>query len=525
MMLAKRMLPGALMLSVGPSMSLSTTPQGVVRSTGKWSQIVAIGDIHGDSRALESCLRAASVVDAAGQWIGDAGTLVMQCGDVMHRGHEEWACLKRLVALKKEARASGSDVAMILGNHDNVHHHMMHQEYQLEPQGRTWEAALDIKLDLFPEDERDVDVVANEALGDGGGVRAAIVDLCGATPVCRIEGDTVFVHAALDFRDQDNNMKVRGLDARGHVDVVNDAIRAKLRGQEYDELNRLKTMDTDVQAQYLGLRAWNELKNMDTDAQAQCYSSPYWKERAWRFDADCRLLSCSCTDSRAYCNPRSDHHTVAVLDDLDCNRVVAGHNVRATGIHAFCDGRVYEIDTGMSRFVSDGPKQALVLREGHTPTIVEECKPESLLYDLRNNAPPSVMITRILRDFVHDHYTNPLSRAIPDHWPGSRPIDCVNVTIAFPSSSSDLGVSRSCGEEELVTIEVPATSDLGNVARISERRGISASDIGVSLLRIWNSRKEDGWWKQREAIQEIAKHDLVPYGHKLRDAIERYLGK
>ena len=162
----------------------------------------------------------------------------------------------------------------------------------------------------------------------------------------------------------------------------------------------------------------------------------------------------------------------------------------------------------MSRFVVDGPNQALVLREGHTPTIVDECKPGSLLYDLRNDAPsPSVMITRILWDFVQDHYTNPLSRAIPSHWPGSQPIDCVNVTIAFPSSSSSSS-SSSSKEDHPVTVEVPATSTLG---KEGHARDISAADIGGGLLSIWNLRDEKGWWHQRSAIQEAAMHDPPSY--------------
>lgn len=52
-----------------------------------------------------------------------------------------------------------------------------------------------------------------------------------------------------------------------------------------------------------------------------------------------------------------------VLKALEAERMVVGHTVQEGGINAACEGRVYRIDVGLSRFYG-GPMQVLALREG-----------------------------------------------------------------------------------------------------------------------------------------------------------------
>lgn len=89
-------------------------------------RIVVIGDIHGDLKALVRSLRLARVINRSRNWIGGATHLV-QVGDLLDRGgrpatsgdeKSEHKILKMLFRLQREARASGGDVHILLGNHE-----------------------------------------------------------------------------------------------------------------------------------------------------------------------------------------------------------------------------------------------------------------------------------------------------------------------------------------------------------------------------------------------------------------------
>jgi hypothetical protein len=91
-------------------------------------RIIAIGDIHGDFRALLQCLRAARVIDNQRNWIGGK-TVVVQLGDqidsrcradfceVDTKG-DELEILYFLDKLHKEAEKVGGAVYGLLGNHE-----------------------------------------------------------------------------------------------------------------------------------------------------------------------------------------------------------------------------------------------------------------------------------------------------------------------------------------------------------------------------------------------------------------------
>lgn len=68
-------------------------------------RVVAIGDIHGDCRALARVLRLAGLMQD-GHWSGGSDVLV-QIGDVLDRGDEELECMQLLALLKREASESG----------------------------------------------------------------------------------------------------------------------------------------------------------------------------------------------------------------------------------------------------------------------------------------------------------------------------------------------------------------------------------------------------------------------------------
>ncbi|KAJ8611938.1 hypothetical protein CTAYLR_004369 [Chrysophaeum taylorii] len=289
----------------------------VVSSTGRWSRIVAIGDIHGDKLALEECLRVAKVVDASGRWTGESGTLVLSLGDILDRGHEDWQCLKLLHRLKNEARASQSDVGMVLGNHEleNVRNPRIGDAFV------SYEAALDVQRELFPLD--DPLEARKKAFAPGGPAASVLADLCGETPIVRIEGDTVFVHAAIDLGDS------------GEI-------------AEFIQVQRGMRGATDIRVQDLldTSSLENVIRTVNSCARdLLCADSVQERDRPRYMD-----------DGRGCADPRAADPQI-----LGCNRVVAGHNIQFYGINNNIGGTIYRIDTGMSRFVINGQIAVLEL--------------------------------------------------------------------------------------------------------------------------------------------------------------------
>ena len=80
-------------------------------------RIVAIGDLHGDNDAWLAIARAARVIDAKGRWTGGNTTLV-QMGDVVDRGPDSLKIIHHIQKLQREAPKRGGKVIALLGNHE-----------------------------------------------------------------------------------------------------------------------------------------------------------------------------------------------------------------------------------------------------------------------------------------------------------------------------------------------------------------------------------------------------------------------
>jgi calcineurin-like phosphoesterase family protein len=80
-------------------------------------RIVAIGDLHGDHDAWKAIARAAGLVDAKGKWVGGNATLV-QMGDIVDRGPDSLKIIHDLMGLQREAPKRGGKVIVLVGNHE-----------------------------------------------------------------------------------------------------------------------------------------------------------------------------------------------------------------------------------------------------------------------------------------------------------------------------------------------------------------------------------------------------------------------
>ena len=97
------------------------------------SKLIMVGDIHGDSKALISCLvDCAHVVNEEGQWIADPNTYIVFLGDLIDNyrpdlwdgwttsieSEEELAIMQILNELNLQAMRNRGQVIHLLGNHE-----------------------------------------------------------------------------------------------------------------------------------------------------------------------------------------------------------------------------------------------------------------------------------------------------------------------------------------------------------------------------------------------------------------------
>jgi len=80
-------------------------------------RIVAVGDLHGDFIAWRAIAAAAQLIDARGKWTG-GNTIFVQTGDVADRGPDTLGILNDLMRLQREAKRSGGQVIALVGNHE-----------------------------------------------------------------------------------------------------------------------------------------------------------------------------------------------------------------------------------------------------------------------------------------------------------------------------------------------------------------------------------------------------------------------
>src|SRR3989338_11421245 len=106
------MRPLALLLAA----ALLSVPAEPLTAQGA-ARIVGIGDIHGAIDEFKRILKVAGLADGTGRWTGGKATLI-QTGDYMDRGAGTREVLDLLMALEKQAKATGGRAVSLLGNHE-----------------------------------------------------------------------------------------------------------------------------------------------------------------------------------------------------------------------------------------------------------------------------------------------------------------------------------------------------------------------------------------------------------------------
>ncbi len=86
-----------------------------IDSTNK--RVFAIGDLHGDLNATIRILEGIGAINSDGHWIG-RNLIVVQLGDLIDRGTEDYEVLSLIERLENEAPDWGSQLVILNGNHE-----------------------------------------------------------------------------------------------------------------------------------------------------------------------------------------------------------------------------------------------------------------------------------------------------------------------------------------------------------------------------------------------------------------------
>lgn len=259
-------------------------------------RIVAIGDIHGDLKALRAALRLAGAIDSEDTWIGK-GLTVVQTGDQLDRGNQDREVLDVLEKLEDGAKAGGGALIVLNGNHELMNASFDFR-YVTRPSFASFKdftSRAGAATERVPEDER------GRAAAFAPGAPYAMKIAKHLTVA--LVGDSLFAHGGV---------------LPAHIDYglarINSDAQAFLAGHKSGMPKSLSAEDSPVWTRVYG--------GDDIDAQT------------------CETLG-------------------RVLKEVGAKRLVVGHTVQKAGINSACSDRLFRIDIGLSSFYGDNPAQVL----------------------------------------------------------------------------------------------------------------------------------------------------------------------
>jgi hypothetical protein len=264
-------------------------------------RIIAIGDIHGDFRALIKCLKLAKVVNERWEWIG-GDTFIIQLGDQVDSKCRSGNCekdeigdeLKIIMFLDKlheKAKLDNGAVYSLLGNHElmNVMGNLNYNSSE--------------NLESFGGEQARMNKFAPSG-------EIAVYLACNRNSIMKI-GDFLFVHGGL-LPDKAKQYS---------LEKINTIIREYLLGNKSQD-------DPDVSNLLIGKE------------------SPFWTRTFSNTFSGHSKQSCSILDN--------------TIKYLKLRGMVVGHTIQ-NGINSACDGKIWRTDIGMSRSFGKKHKKIQVL--------------------------------------------------------------------------------------------------------------------------------------------------------------------
>ena len=282
-------------------------------------RIVAIGDIHGDFESLIFLLYTAELINNELKWIGN-DTFVVQTGDIFddrrpnfpdeykpHEPYDELLILEYLADLNIQAEQEGGRVLICFGNHElvNVFNPGVFKDYSFDS---TYQ--YNDKRNMLPGR-----IVAQKL--------ACIMNLF------VIIGNYIFVHGSLTYDILKNIDKNWG-DSPKKYNPLNSMIRLN---------NVLKETLQQHLSTFDGLPSKQEIDKLGIEIT---------EDRSLAISLDSTELD--------FCRMCNDFNKVVIellpfiyTDGQPTIKLVIGHTGSNEGIISKCDGRIFRIDTYISR--------------------------------------------------------------------------------------------------------------------------------------------------------------------------------
>ena len=293
-------------------------------------RLVAIGDVHGDFKQAMRALELSKCMDASGHWVGGT-TVLVQVGDILDRGDNELAIMRKFRSLAKEAREAGGDVLVTHGNHEIMN---VLGDFRYATKGAYGECARyaakarareiakygeenvaplpDIPDGVNPETY--MGVLARRQLFLPGGEMAVKMAV---NPTVLQVGDTVFAHAGIDSSTVDYGFQ-----------RLNDEVAAWMVG---------KTSTPPKQVlEEKGVVWTREYGGADAGVTAEATA--------------CRRLG-------------------EALDATGAKRLIVGHTPQQKGIGSGCGGRLWRSDVGISRGIYGNAPQVIEIINGRVRVL------------------------------------------------------------------------------------------------------------------------------------------------------------
>lgn len=276
-------------------------------------RLVAIGDIHADLDAARHAFRLAGGIDEDGNWVGGSLTIV-QLGDFIGRSYEDREVLDFILDVRERARLAGGTVHVLIGNHE-VFGVRTELRWVHRDAFAAFEGMSDLHLDSDYIEHVPIEARARSAALMPGGLYAR--RLAEFPAVLRL-GETIFAHGGVTPHW-----------AEYGIERINEEVNRWFAG-EISEPPSARGMDPG---------------NFDDSVMMSRHFSDDVD------DDDCAMLSES-------------------LDLLRAKRMIVAHTVQDS-ISSHCDGRVWVVDVGMSRYYG-GVIQVLEILDDETVSVISQ---------------------------------------------------------------------------------------------------------------------------------------------------------
>ena len=200
--------------------------------SGKYTDVeklVAIGDLHGDYKALRKILRSSGIVDLEGNWIGGGAHVVLN-GDLIAGKKKSKELIDFVIALEGQAELAGGRVHALLGNHDILvasgdYSHMTGSERAAFIPGAKPEVETDMEAQREPAPERQLELPLESedarALKEIAALNELFMDKgpygkwMAKRPMAVMINKKIYVHAG--FEAEALNYKIREINELTHA--------------------------------------------------------------------------------------------------------------------------------------------------------------------------------------------------------------------------------------------------------------------------------------------------------------------